>query len=73
MKFFYTSDLHLDFYCNPDKSPKKLYKFLDKYFTESGNLILAGDISHYPSQILETCKYLSKRYTIFLVYFFSSW
>jgi len=67
MKFYLASDLHLDFVCNPGKSPSKLYKFLDKYFTESGNLILAGDISHYPSQILQACKHLSKRYTIFIV------
>jgi len=66
MKFYYTSDLHLDFYviAGTGNYKKKLFNFLEKILPKDINscLIIAGDISHYPEQIKIFCEYISKNF-----------
>ena len=46
----YVSDLHLDFWYNPNKSPDNFIKSVLK--PKGGDvLILAGDLSHYNWQV----------------------
>ena len=57
MKFSVLSDLHLDFYFNPSKSPPSLNQIsavFEEYLDRSEEvevLIVAGDISHYYTQM----------------------
>jgi len=54
VKVAYVSDLHLDFYAHPSK-PIKLMKFIETLFKDTEVfevLIIAGDLSHYNSQII---------------------
>ena len=64
MEITYCSDLHADFYSSSISNSKKTEKFLDKYILKSENpdiMILAGDTSHYNSQIRDICKILNSR------------
>jgi Icc-related predicted phosphoesterase len=62
MNIAYTSDLHADFYNVNISAPQKTRKMIDEKLLKGEQpdiLILAGDISHYNSQIVDICTHLN--------------
>lgn len=61
MKIGIVSDLHLDFYV-PTGKQNKLQSHIDRIITAPIDvLIIAGDISHYNSQIMDFCKIVNSK------------
>ncbi|MGE7599622.1 metallophosphoesterase [Lysinibacillus fusiformis] len=75
MNIDYMSDLHLDFYIDPEGNQEnytaKTRAFLQKLLPEnlSEVLVLAGDISHFNQQSFDTLHFFSEHYKqIFFVF-----
>ena len=68
MKFYYTSDTHLDFYTNVHKGSyrRKVESLVEDYFvkedSKESTIMIAGDISHYNSLTLCFLEELAKNY-----------